>query len=224
MITAPSVSAVVFDMDGLMIDTESLAKEVWQQASNELGYQLGDDIYLEYIGRTDEDCERDLVRRFGAAFPLEAFRTRAIHLWKRKVARDGIRSKAGLAELLSLLDDRQIPRAVATSSHSLSAAMKLRHAGLTERFSIIVTGDQVANGKPAPDLFLEAARRLNVEPAQCVALEDSEAGVLAASRAGMIPVMIPDLKPPSEDAVRAAFRVLASLDEAGELISTLLMS
>jgi HAD superfamily hydrolase (TIGR01509 family) len=209
-------------MDGLMLDTESLAKHVWHQASLNLGFPLSDDIYLNYIGRTDEDCERDLIRRFGTAFPLDEFRVRTIQLWKRKVAREGIRTKPGLIELLSLLDDRGIPTAVATSSQSTFARSKLRRAGLSSRFDIVVTGDQVANGKPAPDLFLEAARRLNVDSRHCVALEDSEAGVIAASRAGMIPIMIPDLKSPSDDARRTAFRVLASLDEAGELIAGLL--
>ena len=85
-----------------------------------------------------------------------------------------------------------------------------------------MTGDQVSHGKPAPDIYLEAARRLDVEPSRCVALEDSDAGILAASRAGMVALLIPDLVDPSSEAVAAAFRVLGSLHEARQLISTLI--
>jgi beta-phosphoglucomutase-like phosphatase (HAD superfamily) len=91
-----------------------------------------------------------------------------------------------------------------------------------ERFQVVVTGDQVTRGKPAPDIYLEAARRVGYAPAQCVALEDSEAGVIAASRAGMIALMVPDLVRPSDAARRAAFRVLPSLVDAQNVIEALL--
>ena len=112
--------------------------------------------------------------------------------------------------------------AVATSTESDDAAFTLRSAGLDARFRVIVTGDQVAHGKPAPDIYLEAARRLQMAPAQCVALEDSEAGIVAARRAGMVPLLIPDGVPPSPAAANAAFRVLPSLTEAQPLIRSLI--
>lgn len=215
------IAAIVFDMDGLMLDTEPLYKAAWQTASAELGYELDDPSYTTLVGRPTEDCERVLLRQFGSSFPLDRFRSRWPELWQAGAAAHGIRQKPGLIELLTFLEAQSLPVAVATSSEADYAAFSLRQAGLDGRFSIVVTGDQVAQGKPAPDIYLEAARRLGVPPAQCVALEDSEAGILAASAAGMIALLIPDWMPASAAAGRAAFRVLASLDEARDVVASL---
>lgn len=215
------VAAVVFDMDGLMLDTEPIYKRAWQQASRALGYELTDAGYLHVVGRDNEDGERELVRQFGAGFPVARFRSQWSDLWQAYVDDHGIATKPGLLELLSFLDERGLPFAVATSSDAAYTAQSLRRARLDGRFDIVVTGDQIARGKPAPDIYLEAARRLGVEPTRCAALEDSEAGILAASRAGMLALLIPDLEAPSPVAAAAAFRVLPSLYEARDLLSTL---
>ncbi len=210
--------AVVFDMDGLMLDTEPIYKIAWQAASAALGYVLDDAAYARFVGRRTEDCERDLVEEFGAGFPLDRFRARWPPLWKAEVAAHGIRKKPGLVELLGFLETESVAIAVATSTESDDAAFTLRSTGLDTRFRVIVTGDQVAHGKPAPDIYLEAARRLQMAPAQCVALEDSEAGIVAARRAGMVPLLIPDGVQPSPAAANAAYLVLPSLAEAQPLI------
>jgi len=214
--------AAVFDMDGLMLDTEPIYKVAWQAASAELGHSIDDAFYATFVGRRTEDCERDLVERFGSRFPLDRFRAQWPPLWKAEAAARGIEKKPGLLELLEFLESAAVPLAVATSTETDLAAVSLRAAGLDGRFRVLVTGDEIAHGKPAPDIYLEAARRLQVEPAHCVALEDSEAGILAASRAGMIPLLIPDGTPPSPAAAKAAFRVLPSLTEARHLVGTLI--
>jgi len=216
------LGALVFDMDGLMIDTEPIYKVAWQAASAELGYPIDDAFYATFVGRPTPACEEDLLAAFGAAFPLERFRVRWPSLWRAEAVASGIQRKPGVLECLDFAKARGLPVAVATSSDADYAAFSLRHAGLDGRFDIVVTGEQVARGKPAPDIYLEASRRLQMDPAACVALEDSEAGVLAASRAGMRTLLIPDGAPPTETAVRAAFRVLDSLHEARDLISRLL--
>jgi beta-phosphoglucomutase-like phosphatase (HAD superfamily) len=120
---------------------------------------------------------------------------------------------------LEYLCDRQIPAAVATSSDHQYANFSLKAAGLEPgAFVQLVTGEQVAKGKPSPDIYMEAARRLGIHPKRCLALEDSDAGILSASAAGMIAVMVPDLKPPSPEASQAAFRVLTSLHEVIPLL------
>src|SRR5688572_17294916 len=186
-----AIAAVVFDMDGLMLDTEPTYKVAWQAASAELGYLLDDASYAKFVGRPTVDCEQGLIDRFGSAFPLDRFRTRWPDIWKADVAANGIHQKPGLLALLDLIESRGLPTAVATSSDADYAAFSLRAAGLEQRFRVIVTGDEVERGKPAPDIYLEAARRLRTEPARCLALEDSEAGILAASRAGMVALLIP---------------------------------
>jgi len=211
--TRRDIRAVIFDMDGLMLDTEPIYKVAWQAASAELGYVLDNAFYARFVGRPNHDCERDLVEQFGPAFPLERFRARWPELWKTEAAARGIRRKDGLLELLEFLERRGIPIAVATSTEAGDAAFTLRSAELDGCFRIVVTGDEVAHGKPAPDIYLEAARRLGIDPAACLALEDSEAGILAASRAGMVALLIPDGATPSATAVRVASRVLQSLAE-----------
>jgi HAD superfamily hydrolase (TIGR01509 family) len=217
------IRAVVFDMDGLMLDTEPIYKRAWQAASAELGHELEDGFYAQFVGRPNDDCERLLLERFGAEFPLDRFRARWRELWDADAAANGIRTKPGLLELLALLETLKIPFAIATSSEAAETEFCLLAAGLDGRFPVRVTRDQITHGKPAPDIFLEAARRLQTDPAQCVALEDSETGILSASRAGMVTLLIPDSAPPSATASSTAFRVLPSLLEACDAIRDLLV-
>jgi beta-phosphoglucomutase-like phosphatase (HAD superfamily) len=220
--TTSVVRAVVFDMDGLMLDTEPIYKVAWQTASAALGYELDDAFYASFVGRPNVECERDLLERFGSGFPLDRFRTGWPPLWRAEAATRGITKKAGLLELLAFLETQGVAVAVATSTEADDAAFTLGAAGLDGRFRVLVTGDEVARGKPAPDIYLEAARRLNVNPEECVALEDSEAGILAARRAGMVALLVPDGSP-SIIAANAASRVLPTLVEARELIRDLLV-
>jgi len=212
--------AVVLDMDGLMLDTECLYKRAWQKAASNLGFPLDDSFYFTLIGRTNDAQEIALVEHFGADFPMPAFREQWANLWRQDAETSGIPLKPGLLELLGYLAAQNIPVAVATSSDREYVGLSFKAAGLdTRMFAHIVTGEQGANSKPAPDIYLEAARRLGVNPARCLALDDSDAGILSASGAGMISVLVPDLIPPSPAARQRAFRVLASLYEVLSLMN-----
>jgi HAD superfamily hydrolase (TIGR01509 family) len=216
------IAAVVLDMDGLMLDTEPLYRNAWQQACDELGFNLDDDTLSRFTGRPTRDCEAELQAHLGSDFPIARFGVRWPGLWRELVERQGIPHKRGLIGFLAFLEARRLPMAIATSSDRDNAAFSLRHAGLDGRFRVMVTGDQVPAGKPAPDIYLEAARRLGCDPTDCVALEDSDAGVLAACSAGMATICVPDLRPPSDAAARAAIHVLGSLDDARQLIAAAL--
>ena len=130
--------------------------------------------------------------------------------------------KKGLHQLLDLLEARKIPRAVATSTRRDYAIPRLQQCGLVDRFATITTGDQIVHGKPAPDIYLLAARTINVQPSRCVALEDSEAGVCSAHAAGMTVCMVPDLKQPSDDIRRRAQGVYDSLLDVHKYLETAL--
>jgi len=222
--TTPTIkiAAVVLDMDGLMLDTESIYKRAWQNAAAQCGYTLDDNFYLTLIGQPNPACEAALLERYGGDFPMAEFRACWSELWRTDVENSGIPTKPGLAELLLFLGEHQVPVAVATSSDQDYATFSLRVAGLEGRFNHIVTGDQVVNGKPAPDIYIESARRLGVATERCIAIEDSDAGVLAANAAGMITVMVPDLKAPSAKARSATFCVVASLLDARNQIASLM--
>jgi len=190
--------AVIFDMDGLMLDTESISRLCWRKAGDDLGYEITDEIFRGFVGRSGRDCSLMLRERWGAAFPCENMWARIEHHWDEHVAANGIPHKTGLMELLDFLDDRQIRKAVATSSKRDHARAKL--GALVKRFDALATGDEVPRGKPAPDIFLLAAERLGVPAAACLVLEDSHAGIQGARAAGMFALMVPDLLPSHEQA------------------------
>jgi len=119
----------------------------------------------------------------------------------------------GLLPLLDWVEQQDLPRAVGTSSNAAEAELCLTLAGIRDRFATVVTVDQVAAGKPSPDIFLLAAQRLGVAPHQCLVLEDSNAGVQAAQAAGMAVVMVPDLQQPTAASQAIAQPVLGSLHE-----------
>lgn len=211
------LQAAVFDMDGLMVDTEAIYQAAWRDAIQQLGYTISAAALRATTGRRMADCYAILRSEVDDTFPMPAFLDLWPRLWHDHVNAYGINQKPGLAALLDLLDAHQIPKAVATSSEQAEALFTLEKAGLLHRFSIIVSGDQIVNGKPAPDIFLRAAERLNIAPDRCMAFEDSEAGVMAASSAGMVTIMVPEIEPVAE-VVGRAYRVYDSLHEAKDLV------
>ncbi len=202
--------AVLFDLDGTLIDSERHNLVAWRAACAHHGFALSDAFYHSLIGLSKVKADERLQEEFGPGCDVVALReTRReifYHAWDNG---SPVPWKPGLDSLLPWLEQRGVGRAVATSSSQPEAFAKLTRARLVEHFSVVVCGDEVPAGKPAPDIFLEAARRLDVDPSRCLVVEDSPWGVLAARRAGMEVVYIPDLLGP--EGVEA--RVLASLAE-----------
>ena len=205
--------AIIFDMDGLMLDTERLALKAWQLAGVDFGFPISDDIFISMVGRNRRDSDCTLVEIFGSDFPIGAVRDRYRAYLDGWIDEDKLSVKSGLLELLSFLDKISMPKAVATSTEYERAVHKLSLTNLLEHFSIVIAGDQVQRGKPEPDIFLAAAAQLGVLPENCLVLEDSDAGIQAAYEAGMTPVMIPDMKPPSEKSLAFAHRIFGGLGE-----------
>jgi HAD superfamily hydrolase (TIGR01509 family) len=208
-----SLKGVIFDMDGLMLDTEPIYWASMQQAASELGYSFDDQMRAVFIGRSISVWQATLMQTFGADYPQ--FRGRRRQLWEQHVQDVGVVQKAGLDALLNQLDENKLLKAVATSSTSPDALLCLGQ--LASRFDAIVTGDEVNKGKPAPDIFLLAAQRLGLSPEHCLALEDSESGSLAALAAGMSVIIVPDLKQPSEELAAQVHRVCSSLHDVRQL-------
>lgn len=194
--------AVIFDMDGLLFETEALYRETAILAAREFGIAMTEHGFAALIGRAWPDNRAWLLAQHGAGFPVDAYQSRWMEHFERR-AEGGIALKPGVGELLALLDRLGVPRAIATSSSHGTVRRNLSAHGLTDRFPVVVARGDTAAGKPAPDPFLRAAERLGVLPVRCLALEDSRHGVRAAAAAGMMVAMVPDLVPagPHERAV-----------------------
>ena len=217
-----AIEAVIFDMDGLMVDTERLARVFWLRAFEEFDARLTERQYLRIVGRTAVDSTATLKEMLGTDFPVEECRARMRELYYADIAENGIPVKAGLLELVDFLKAKAIGYAVATSTDRDITTRKLEITGLTSHFNTIVAGDEVTNGKPDPEIFLKAASLLGASPEKVVVLEDSLNGIRAAHAAKMIPIMVPDLIQPDDEIKSLAYAVVDSLYEGRELISKLL--
>jgi HAD superfamily hydrolase (TIGR01509 family) len=206
------VHAVVFDMDGLLFDTEALYRDVVLATALEDGHDVPLDFYLSTVG-TPLQGTRDLfVQRYGADFDFNGFWARTTGRFATLVETE-LRLKPGVTELLALLDELALPRAIATSSHHEHARHHLTAFNLSDRFHAVIANGDYVRGKPHPDPFLKAAERLGVEPALCLALEDSYHGVRAASSAGMMTIMVPDLMVPTPEMAELCAHIAADLHE-----------
>jgi len=188
-------SAVIFDMDGLVLDTETTYFVAWQQAAKVMGYDLSEPFCLSLSGLHYNDVEQKLMALCGADFNLQAFNKLSGIFWREHVNAYGINIKHGFTELLEFIVQQQIPFCLATNSRAVNAYECLELAGIKDVFSTIITRDDVQHGKPEPDIFLKAAELLHVPVSQCLVLEDSYAGIVAASRAGAFSVFVPSTEP-----------------------------
>ncbi len=199
MMTLPRTpAAIVFDMDGLLFDTEALRQEALLLAAAEGGHEVVLDVFNRAVGLPWTQSRPLFLSHFGETFPAEEFH----ESWVRHfcvIAETRLTLKPGALELLDLLDRIGLPRAIATSSSHRTIKRHLTAYDLTSRFDAIVGRGDYECGKPAPDPFLKAAERLGVEPRLCLALEDSHNGIRSASSAGMMTIMVPDLLEPTEE-------------------------
>lgn len=209
-----SHSAVIFDMDGLLVDSEPLYMQAWQTAASELGRDLTVSMYGSLLGRPESDCEDAILELFGSDFPLASFRSLWKQIWVELVESGALQPKEGALELLDALQDTGTPLALATSSSRRYATITLAETKLADFFEHVVVAEDVVQGKPAPDAFLLASSRLQVSPSRCIVLEDSAAGAEAGLAAGMHVVLVPDILEPSEECSARVHLVARSLREA----------
>lgn len=212
--------AVIFDMDGLMIDSERVSLACWSQAAREQALPFSDDFWLGMVGLGDRDCEQRLLQHINAA-QVTALFARCHDLYEERT-QQGLPLRPGIVEILQLLQAHAIPRAVATSTRQPRASRKLAAAGLLAYFDHVVTSSDVAHPKPAPDIYLLAAQKLGKDPSRCLALEDSPAGIRAAVGAGMTAIQVPDLVHPDEALRALGHRIVDSLRDAHALLVPLL--
>ncbi|NMC62797.1 MAG: HAD family phosphatase [SAR324 cluster bacterium] len=213
----PPPKAVIFDMDGLLIDSEKCSFEAWKIVAARHGYEMTREIFANVVGTSLEETHAFFKRVFGSDFNAEELRREKDKLFESTFIEKGLPVKAGAMECLELLNKIKVLWAIATTTKRQAGMLRLKHSGLAPLVSTIVYGDEVPHRKPEPDLFLEAARRLNILPTDCLVVEDSETGAMAGINAGMRVILIPDMRPASPDISARVFCVIKDLRELIQL-------
>ncbi len=198
-------------MDGLLLDTERVCMRVFKQACETVGQPFYEDVYLSIIGRNSAGIETIFRQAYGEHY--EALHAEWRVSYDAIVKHQAIPVKQGVIELLNWLKENGIPTAVATSTHREVATIKLQLAGLYHYFDNLTCGCEVSHGKPDPEIYLLAASRLNVEPTQCIAFEDSNNGVRSAVAAHMTTYQIPDLVEPCGEIKALGHAIMPSLTD-----------
>ena len=209
-------SAAIFDMDGLMLDTERPGVARWVETGKCFGWDIKPELIIRTLGIDKEGTRAIIIDEMGPEFPFDKIRDET-HRRMNEDEEKGINHRPGLVVLLDHLASLGIPRAVATSTRREAALRKLRKADILDRFTVLACGDEVTNGKPAPDIFLLAAERLGKAPSECIGFEDSPAGLRGLHAAGIRSVFVKDLADPPPDVMATVWRRCADLAEAVEL-------
>ena len=213
------VRGVLFDMDGVVIDTEKLYTRFWMEAAADLGHPmtLTQALQMRSLGSIESQAKLDSF--FGSGvLEYDVLRNRRIELMEAFIAEHGIEEKKGIRELLACLKEKGIPCAITSSSSIPLIRRHLGDLGLLDGFTALCSGKDVPRGKPAPDIYLHGAATLGIAPEHCLAIEDSPAGIEAAWRAGCMAVIVPDQDQPDGEVLSRSFARADSLLDVMELL------
>lgn len=212
--TALKIKAVIFDLDGLVLDSETTYITAWRQAALDMGCAL-DDAFCRSLSGMHGGAVMGRMKEFcGSGFDIDRFSRTSAEIWTTQVSRQGIPVKTGFFTALNTLRRLDLPFALATNSRRHDAQFCLEAAGLGGVFPIFVSRDDVPNGKPAPDIFIAAASALGIEPGDCLVLEDSPVGVAGARAAGSPCIYVPSIYPADDEAALTATAMLEDLEQA----------
>lgn len=218
------IEAVIFDMDGTLVDSESVSRRAWDRAARDCGFEISEELSRSFIGRNAFSVRALLVEYLGGGEGAGAVVDRAFalrHEYFEELSANELKLMDGAREALEELAAKGVPMALATSTMRDRAIPRLEKFGIDGFFASITCGEDVEHGKPAPDIFLLAAERMGAEPACCAVIEDSHNGVRAGHAAGAQVIMVPDLVPPTREIEGMCVKVLDSLCELPEVICKL---
>lgn len=216
------IELVIFDMDGLMFDTEKISYIAWNEAAKQYNYQISRDLFEKTVGTDINKTKEIYIKHFGDRFPFDLIRSERAKISDEIIKTNGVPIKKGFCELMNLLNNGKIKKAVATSTSRKRALNLLSLVQIDGFFDYILCGDEIKNCKPNPEIFLKVADKLKCTPKKCLVLEDSEIGIIAAYQAGMIPIMVPDLKEPSKEIQSFIFSRMDSLFDVKSFLEEIL--
>lgn len=194
-----NTKTIVFDMDGVIFDSEKIVIECWRALNEKYGFDNFDIVYQKCIGVNVNKSREIFKSAYGQDFPYDDYRAETSKMFREKSNNGLLPIKPGVLELLSYLKENKWKIGLASSTREEVVRAELQIAGLIDFFDSIVCGDQVTNSKPDPEIYLKACESLNSNPSDTYAVEDAYNGVRSASSAGMITIMVPDLLPPNEE-------------------------
>ena len=215
------VKAIVFDMDGVLFDTENLTAASWHRTVKKLGCTDVTPYISEFLGLNAVYHKQAFLDKFGADFPYDEFIKSSREYSVDFIVKHGVPLKPGVFELLDYLKQKKFLIAVATSTRRETVLQHFKNAGITDYFDQIICGDMVEKSKPNPEIYLKAAAALGIAPQDCIALEDSPNGLTAAYRAGIKTVMVPDLIAPTAELRKMLFACVPSLNDVIPLLKQL---
>lgn len=210
--------AVVFDMDGVLFDTERLCMESWDMIAGEHGICDMETIFMQCVGRNANDTKTLILNHYGQDFPYDDFCIETSKWFRQQIERNGMPIKTGVRELLDYLREEDYQIGLASSTKKASVISHLTDAGIRDYFSVIIGGDMVEHSKPRPDIYLLACEQMQVSPEETYAVEDSPNGIRSAHAAGMQPIMVPDLIAPDEEMERLSSHIFKDLLEVKKFL------
>lgn len=211
--------AVVFDMDGVIFDSERKVMECWMEVAEKYGISGIDQVFYNCLGTNALLTRQIMLNKYGEDFPYDAFRKDASEIFHERYGAGKLPKKKGIHEILEYLKDQKKKIALASSTRRAVVLQELEDGGLLSYFDQVICGDMVERSKPAPDIFLKACEALGVEPARAYVIEDSYNGIRAAHSAGMRAIMVPDMAEPTDEMERLAVVILPSLLEVISFLS-----
>jgi HAD superfamily hydrolase (TIGR01509 family) len=210
-----SAIGVLFDMDGVIFDSEKLILEGWQQVATDAGIPDIEGVLAQCFGTNEAATKKIFADHYGDDFPYDAHKAKVrTYFFSVYDALGHLPLKPGVADILSFLKQRHMKIVLATSTRAALAQKELADAGIDGYFDVVVGGDMVARSKPAPDIFLSAAEAIQLLPEDCYVIEDSYHGIRAAASANARPIMVPDQMAPDEEMANLAEQILSDLFEA----------
>ena len=216
-----NIKAVIFDMDGVILNTEPLLAKYWCMAAREFGFPMEYEHALTLRSMCEKYASPFLKKTFGESFDYRTVRSRRKELMNKDIEENGLELKPGIGELLDYIDTTELKAAVATATDMERAERYLKSVGLYDRFDKICCGPMVKNGKPDPDLYLFAVDQIGMKPSECIAIEDSPNGIKSAYGAGLNTIMVPDLSQPDEELKKMLFKKCGSLTDVIEELKKL---